>query len=62
MACKGICHRYKAKKPGMNSRYEAGQKHAPSAPYLLTGMAAIVPAVVILLEQDPRERLQGTDS
>ncbi|MGI9567579.1 MAG: hypothetical protein ACR2LL_11285 [Nitrosopumilus sp.] len=35
---------------------------APSAPYLLTGMAAIVPAVVILLEQDPREQLQGTDS
>ncbi|WP_316504473.1 hypothetical protein [Nitrosopumilus sp.] len=26
MVCKGICHRYRAKKPGINSRYETGQK------------------------------------
>ncbi|WP_316506037.1 hypothetical protein [Nitrosopumilus sp.] len=26
MVCKGICHRYRAKKPRMNSRYETGQK------------------------------------
>ncbi|MGI9567386.1 MAG: hypothetical protein ACR2LL_10290 [Nitrosopumilus sp.] len=55
MVCKGICHRYRAKKPGANSRYETGQKRCSQCDIFINWEGKHCPCCGYVLRTKPKD-------
>jgi len=55
MPCKGICHRYKAKRAGNLSRYASGQKRCNTCEIFLNWDGHWCPCCGKLLRSKPRD-------
>ena len=54
MACKGICQKYKVKKPLMQSRYASGQKRCTVCAIFIYWDGANCPCCGMVLRTGPR--------
>ncbi|WP_316506072.1 hypothetical protein [Nitrosopumilus sp.] len=54
MVCKGTCHRYKAKKPGMHGRYNAGQKRCSQCEIFISWDGKYCPCCGYVLRTKPK--------
>jgi len=55
MACNGICSRYRATKTfGVNSRYEADQKHCQTCDIFIRWECSRCPCCNFVLKEKPR--------
>ncbi|NRA05648.1 MAG: hypothetical protein HRU07_05740 [Nitrosopumilus sp.] len=54
MVCKGICYKYKAKKPLMTSRYASGQKRCSNCELFVNWDGTNCPCCGIILRTNPR--------
>ncbi|MDH5568405.1 MAG: hypothetical protein OEX98_01265 [Nitrosopumilus sp.] len=54
MVCNGVCHRYKAKKPGTSSRYASGQKWCTNCEIFIHWDGKYCPCCDYVLRTKPR--------
>ncbi|MGI9565943.1 MAG: hypothetical protein ACR2LL_02880 [Nitrosopumilus sp.] len=54
MSCKGTCSRYKAKKPGIHGRYNAGQKRCSQCEIFINWDGKYCPCCRYVLRTKPK--------